>query len=483
MPVNLPGNLQNRLKSCRTLPSAPGVVVRILDLAGDPDAGTALLAREISYDPALSAKILKVANSAWCRVLHDVTTLDQAVSLLGFNGTMSLALSFSLVRRLRKISGTSLNHKTFWRRSVISASAAMAAGACKQETRREELFLAGLLQDIGMLVLNEAMPEYGKMIKPANDDHNKISEIERDNLDTDHAQVGGWILGKWGLPDCLVEAVTLSHSPENATSLFISSVIAGSRVAEIWINPDSAAATTCLAETFKSLPFFSIEDLDAIITKTAADTPAIIEDMDFLPMDEKAVDRLMDQAREALSELNMRTLRETRNLALQSQKDPLTSLYNRAYLNLALEDQFVRSQALAQPMTALFIDIDNLKQINDTFGHHGGDGVLISIAETLQAATRNCDVVVRYGGDEFVVLLVNSEERFGAEIAERIRTMVEQKPHKAGEGTLVDVTVSIGMKTMSAGSKIISPKELLEAADISLYGAKASGRNRVSRSS
>jgi diguanylate cyclase (GGDEF)-like protein len=483
MTANLPGNLLDRLQSCRTLPSAPAVVVRVLDLAHDPDIGTARLAKEISYDPALTAKILKVSNSAWCGVLRDVTTLEQAVNLLGFDGTMSLALSFSLVRRLRTISGIAFDLKTYWRRSVIAASATLAAGGGIKAATREELFLTGLLQDIGMLVLNEALPEYGQMISPAKDDHKKVADIEFRELEADHALVGGWFLEKWGLPVRIVEAVKMSHGIENPPSPLVSSVIAGSRIADIWINPDTRAATAYLTETFRSLPGFSPEALDGILAKTTADLPEITENMDINVVDEDSIDRLLDQAREAISELNLRTLKEARNLAIQAQKDPLTSLYNRAYLNMVLEDQFVRSQALSQPMTAIFIDIDNFKRINDTYGHHGGDEVLISVSEVLQAATRNCDTVVRFGGDEFVVLLANAEERVGAEIAERIRAMVAEKPHNAGDGNFINITVSIGLNTMSAGSRILSVKELLEAADVSLYIAKASGRNRVSMAS
>src|SRR5690606_28099508 len=88
---DIPASLLTALNSCRTLPSIPGVVLEVLDLSQDPDIGTAKVAKAVSRDPALVAKILKVANSPWCGVRRDVTTLNQAVSLLGVNGTMSLA--------------------------------------------------------------------------------------------------------------------------------------------------------------------------------------------------------------------------------------------------------------------------------------------------------------------------------------------------------------------------------------------------------
>ena len=134
-------------------------------------------------------------------------------------------------------------------------------------------------------------------------------------------------------------------------------------------------------------------------------------------------------------------------------------------------------------MTAIFIDIDRFKQINDTYGHHVGDAVLVSVSRTLQSATRNCDTVARYGGDEFVVLLNNAAESTGGKIAERIRGEIAGTLHNVGNGKKIQVTVSVGWTTMMPDSKISSSKELLEIADASLYAAKASGRNKISQAS
>ena len=113
-----------------------------------------------------------------------------------------------------------------------------------------------------------------------------------------------------------------------------------------------------------------------------------------------------------------------------------------SYLNNALEDHFIRSRTLSQPLTAIFIDIDRFKQINDTYGHHVGDAVLVSISRTIQSATRNCDTVARYGGDEFVVLLNNAAESVGGKIAERIRAEIAGTLHDVGDGKKIQVTVS-----------------------------------------
>jgi diguanylate cyclase (GGDEF)-like protein len=475
----LPDNILHILQSCRTLPSVPGVVMEVLDLSQDPEIGTAKIAKVISRDPALVAKILKVANSAWYGVRREVTTLNQAVNLLGINGTMSLALSFSLVRGLQKKSSETFDHQSYWRRSVVAATAALSAGKFLKSANNDEIFLASLLQDIGMLVLNEAVRTYGKMVASAKLDHNLLVEIERKELGTDHAHVGCWFLEKWGLPGILVSSVSASHGVDGIGDSLAKSVAVGGRIAEIWTNPQTVAATACGAEAAQSLMGMSKGQFELILAKTAADLPEITGNLDIPLGDESFINGLLDQAREALAELNVRALQEARHFAAEAQRDALTSLYNRTHLNQVLGAQFDLSRSTAQPLTVVFIDIDKFKNINDTYGHHAGDAVLISIARVIQSAIRDSDTLVRFGGDEFVVLLNNSGEEVAHKIAGRICAMVGGKPHNTGDGRHIDVTVSVGWATLSPMSSILSANELLEAADRSLYAAKSGGRNRV----
>jgi diguanylate cyclase (GGDEF)-like protein len=477
--VKIPPYLLQILQSCRTLPSIPGVVMEILDLAEDPDIGTAKIAKVIARDPALVAKTLKVGNSAWCGARREVTTLGQAVNLIGINATMSLALSFSLVHGLRKKTEPAFNHHAYWRRSVIAAIATRSTGACIKAANQDELFLSGLLQDIGMLVLNEAMPTYGRLVASAQNNHDLLVEIERKELLTDHARVSSWFLQKWGLPGRMISAVGASHETESIRDLLDKSVAIGSRIAEIWVNPNTAAATAGALQAGQLLLDLSSAQFQQILTETAAQLPEITRNLDIPVGEESLVYGLLDQARQAIAELNVRALHEARTLAIQAQRDPLTSLYNRAYLNQLLGVQFDLSRKMGQPLTLIFIDIDHFKKINDTYGHDGGDCVLVSVAQVIQSATRESDTIVRYGGDEFVVLLTSTGEENGAKIAERIRSKTEAQLHVLGDGNRIPVTVSIGWATMSSKLNVLSADELLKVADRSLYLAKTGGRNRV----
>jgi diguanylate cyclase (GGDEF)-like protein len=453
--------------------------MQVLNLSQDPDISTVRLANVTARDPALAAKFLKVANSAWCGVRNEITTLDRAVNLVGLNGAMSLALSFSLVRGLQKSGNGNFDHQAYWRRSVIAATAARSVGVFINAANKDEFFLAGLLQDIGILALNAALPAYASLAAKANGEHGSLVEIELKELHTDHAQAGSWILQKWGLPCRLIQAVGSSHDQEGRGDQLARVVAVSGRIAEIWANPNTAAATASAAKSAMALLELSMDQFGRILAIIAKDLPEATANLDITVGDEAFVNRTLDQARDALAEINLRALQEARHFAVQAQRDALTSMYNRAYLNEILGEQFDLGPA-THPLTIIFIDIDKFKGINDTYGHHSGDAILVSVSQAIQLATRSCDTIVRFGGDEFVVLLDNANEDIGAEIAERIRSMVAQRLYDPGEGDWIHVTVSVGWAS-SSRSRISSAKELLELADRSLYAAKAAGRNRVAQ--
>lgn len=244
--VELPEKLKKTLSNCSTLPSAPGAVFEILELCRDQDISTTKVAKVLSRDPALSAKTLTVANSPLFGVRTQVTTVDRAVALLGINATLSFALSFVLVRSLRKLHADTFDHQAFWRRSAISAVAARTIGSHTSKTPVDELFLAGLLQDIGMLALNESMPEiYRHLAEGGRWEHAVVVETERQAVGVDHAAVSAWLLHRWNLPEKYWHAAAGSHEPETAEGpdmdLAQTAALASS-VAEIWMRQQNASA-------------------------------------------------------------------------------------------------------------------------------------------------------------------------------------------------------------------------------------------------
>jgi diguanylate cyclase (GGDEF)-like protein len=153
--------------------------------------------------------------------------------------------------------------------------------------------------------------------------------------------------------------------------------------------------------------------------------------------------------------------------------DDLTHLYNVRYLDVALE----REVTSGRPFTVLFLDLDRFKAVNDQHGHLSGSRLLVEVARVLRACVRDEDVVVRYGGDEYVVVLVGIDSGGGLKVAERVRRAIEDHRYLSREGARVRVTASIGMASFPEHAT--SKAEILDFADRAMYRGKRSSRNVV----
>ena len=157
--------------------------------------------------------------------------------------------------------------------------------------------------------------------------------------------------------------------------------------------------------------------------------------------------------------------------------DSLTNLYNRRHLDQVLEEEFRNATLSKQPLAIVMVDIDHFKPINDHYGHDEGDRALIHLASILKGSLRNYDIVSRFGGEEFLVILPKTMMKDAVVIAERIRRSVETTPLSVGDEK-VYLTISLGVAAIPA---ILpdSKEEFIKCADTALYEAKDKGRNRV----
>jgi len=158
--------------------------------------------------------------------------------------------------------------------------------------------------------------------------------------------------------------------------------------------------------------------------------------------------------------------------------DPLTGLSNRRYLDNHLNVLFNRSMARGRPLSILITDIDRFKQVNDTYGHDGGDQVLKEFANRVRSTVRGADLACRFGGEEFVVVMPDTSPEVAAAVAERLRAAIENAPFLLkSSGETLNITASFGISSRIAS--IITPDQLMKQADLALYEAKNTGRNRV----
>jgi diguanylate cyclase (GGDEF)-like protein len=174
--------------------------------------------------------------------------------------------------------------------------------------------------------------------------------------------------------------------------------------------------------------------------------------------------------------LALRRIRLYREIERLARTDSLTEVHTRRHIMERLEEEVKRSAARGIYLSLLMMDVDHFKRINDHYGHLTGDQVLREIAKLIRESIREIDIVGRYGGEEFCVLLPETDQNGAGYVAERIRATVEKATIKAYDARL-NVTISIGMATFPKDAKDVP--ELLDKADWALYRAKMRGRNAV----
>jgi len=184
---------------------------------------------------------------------------------------------------------------------------------------------------------------------------------------------------------------------------------------------------------------------------------------------------------EALAKLLAQTAAQalvTSELERRAITDAQTQAFNRGYLFPRLNQDMERARTRGAPLSLLLIDIDHFKRINDRYGHPVGDQLLAAFADVVRSSVRSTDVLVRRGGEEFVLIMPGTRECFALAVAERLRARVAAAPLVVQDGFAVDATISIGVASWDGRE---SAEALDERADRAMYEAKQAGRNRVMR--
>lgn len=179
----------------------------------------------------------------------------------------------------------------------------------------------------------------------------------------------------------------------------------------------------------------------------------------------------LERANRQLRDANERLLKLTVT-------DERTNLLNDRYLKRRLGEEFKRAQRYGTPLSVAMLDLDHFKEVNDKYGHDCGDQVLREFGNLLTASARTTDIVGRFGGEEFLMVLPNTDGIRAAIVAERVRKAAEEHIYKYKE-SLVRITTSAGVASVPANSQVHDEHELLKAADQALYRAKQASRNRV----
>ncbi|MDT8363633.1 MAG: HDOD domain-containing protein [Nitrosomonas sp.] len=474
--------LLTQLRFCTKLPSLPSIAMKIIDLAGKADTNLNQVGHYISLDPALAIKIIKSANSPLYKSRHQINNISQAVNILGMHGVMTIALSFSLTDSLMKQSGNMLSQSKnglFWRRSITSALACRALGnRLGMDRLLDDLFLAALLQDIGMLAFCALLPDdYLATIATAND-HDEVYNMERDKFGLGHDELGAALLAYWKLPGYIIEACEHSHHMAGSNQPGIKECVAASgSIAEYFLTPgDETKIITAINAIDSNLGFDKLALME-VLEDMKNELQHVEELFAISILSSGQLNSIVDEARELLT---TRTLVKIHELENKVQHDGLTGAYNRSYFDDALCSEFLFSYQQETPLSLAMIDIDHFKIVNDTYGHIAGDGILVAIVKAISAKIRQTDLLCRYGGEEFALILPGTSVNDARHLLARVQENIEAIAYKLDSGHIIKVTASIGLAVnMDREKSFENSRKMLEAADCALYKAKHAGRNQI----
>jgi signal transduction histidine kinase/HD-like signal output (HDOD) protein len=207
------------IENSKELPTLPGIALRILETIQKDDADLKALGEILSTDPPLSAKVLRTVNSPFYGLASKITSVPHAINLLGIDTVKYLALSFSLVQHFGNGNGTRFNYPLFWKASLISAISSKSIANEVLPDKAEDAFFLGLLHNIGILALNESIPQrYGRVLEETNNGCYHLHELEEKILGLNHMEIGKLLVENWGLPEIFSVPIHYHHSPRELRS-------------------------------------------------------------------------------------------------------------------------------------------------------------------------------------------------------------------------------------------------------------------------
>ncbi|WP_028582877.1 sensor domain-containing diguanylate cyclase [Desulfogranum mediterraneum] len=494
------------------LPTLPVVASRLLSLTAREETTLADIANLISQDVGLSAKILRVANSSFYSFPQQIATINQAVSVLGTNAVRSLVLSFSFLSLNRRKKKSLFNFRKFWEESLIAAAAAKLILEQLDDSDNEEIFISGLLQNLGQLIFATTLPEeYDQILAELKNDPDQDEvALEKRFIGISHSLAGYAVAQRWGFPDSLLIPIRYHHAPDDfprdqageetqAMLQNIHAVYLSGLLIKLYTSASPEEYHRQFRRDARRLLALSPRAINTVLRRLDLEIDQAASYFDLPIKNVKSVAEILQEANLRLSLLNLSYEEMNRELVQTKMKleklteelanknrllenlaniDGLTEINNHRFFQNFLDNEINRAIRNERPITILLADIDHFKQFNDTYGHQTGDFILKEFCRVALENIREYDLMARYGGEEFVFVLPETNSDEALVVAEKIRECIATYPFSDGEHTY-HVSISIGVATAIPQDRNFKKNEFIGMADDALYDAKGSGRNRV----
>ena len=485
------------LAKADNLPSLPAVALDVLRLCQDDDVTLDAMAHCLSRDPALSAKLLKLANSSLFGFGKEITTLQRATMMLGMKTVKLMALSFSLAGTLpRKGKSGGFDFGEYWRRSLVCAVSARSLARLVRNANGDEVFLCGLFLHFGKLILSRCLGEqYDEVLREA--DGWPTTELEERRLGLSSADVCATLLKTWELPPVIYVSVgfagrlqSLPPDAEPAVRSIVELLSLTSSIEAVLCDTKKVEPLSRLHREVESRFGIAPNEFDAFLVGLESGISETAELLSIQLPAGRSYEEIVNQARMQMIDVSLgavadlqkksHTLElEKKDLETRSKTDKLTGLANRRAFDEFLEQEIQARLAGEVPgsLGLVMVDIDHFKRFNDQHGHPTGDEVLRMVGGLLQRETRKGDFAARYGGEEFALVFPQTSAYGMKKVAERLCEAIRHATLEV-DGKLLSVTASFGGASIARIRSAKDGAALIKHADQQLYEAKKAGRDR-----
>ncbi|HMM66607.1 MAG TPA: HDOD domain-containing protein [Dokdonella sp.] len=471
------GRARNRLEIRRKLPGLSAQALHVVQLALDPDTDLAATAAAVGMNPQLSANILRIANSPLYATQRRADNLRKALMLIGLNATLSLALCFAFAQMFRPMRSISPARQAIWQRSVLATTVCKALARMLGWRDGEQCMLAGLVQDLGQLVLAQEFPGIYPALLERGLAHEDLPALETELIGCSHIEVGAWMAQAWNLPDFVEEAIRHSHA-EAPTEPLQRAVALSGLVADLWITPSPqearVRAETAAARLFdlgapkflhlleaveEAIPeMSSLFDMGPLVTQSILPPRAVAGADEPRHVNEVGVaSRARHDAERRRTRISARPPREHADLP--------TGVFHRRYIDSVLEVEYRSARAYAWDFSVIVLRLDNHAVIDARHGQAAADEAMRRVAQLLVQKLRDDDVVGRLRADAFVVLLPGTARRFAGLVRDRLLAACSAADVLESDHGIIRAVVSAGIASADAMAPEDGPGELMLAAE------------------
>ena len=489
-------SLLQELAKADQLPSPPAVALRIVELNRDDQVDIRELTDALRQDPALVAKLLRTANSSLFGLPREISSIRQAVLILGLRSVNLLALSFSVLSTAMRGVDSTFDYRYYWTRTIATAAGMRLLAKRLLPTLVDEAFLVGMLGGFGQLVLAECVPErYRPVLELWRNSGYPLHKIEREEFGSTNAELAADLLTSWSLPARICNTIRHHLEPDGETSqnpgeLRLAELLHFCSICgDLLSGGDVVSGAAEIERVGAQYLEFARPDCCEVLLSIQESLPNLALGLELRTSDAESLAAISSQAtrllvRESLA-LNeqvravtsqLQELEERSDLELRAISDPLTGLRNRGFFDETLQAEFERARKNGQPLGLLLLDLDHFKSVNDEYGHQAGDEMLKQIAHAIQETAEEGEEACRYGGEEFALICPGATAEALEARMEKLRERIYAIEISA-QGETVRRSVSIGACACWNAKEVSDPAAMVAAADRALYRAKAGGRN------